>query len=79
MGRSAGEEGGTRLRMERTTSSAMRLPYTNTLCAPPTAEAAAAAGGSSMATATGLGIREGVRLWWEGRRARCLLPRGVCA
>lgn len=59
MGRSAGAAGGTRLMMARTTSSAMRLPYTKTLCVPPSLAAAGAAaggGGGGVIAMSGWGL-----------------------
>jgi hypothetical protein len=47
LGRSAGEDGGTRPRSTRTTSSDIRVPYTNTLWAAPAA-ADAGGGGDAM-------------------------------
>ena len=81
-GRSAGEEGGARPRRTRTTSSAISVPYTKTLCCP--AAGAAGGGGAAMrrrlmggvaeleATAAGRGRRRPGG--WPGRApsGRCL-------
>jgi hypothetical protein len=48
LGRSAGEDGGTRPRRTRTTSSDIRVPYTNTLWAAAAAAADAGGGGDAM-------------------------------
>lgn len=71
MGRSAGAAGGTRLRMAWTTSSAIRLPYTKTLCVP----ALAAAGAAAVAAGGGGGV---IAMWGGGSGVPPLVEHLVC-